>query len=121
MLIGEAAHRSLYCPAGLVSADLGYIRSHADTPGNPLDVHAGLLLVGIEVDPVAREDDLCVYLGAREARDGGNAAARCGLRMWEKDEQLGCGLVLWEDVRNGRRWSLSRSRLVWVSIEIRER
>lgn len=66
----------------------------ANSLGNSLDIHAGLLLVGIEVDPIAREDDLGVYLGAREAGDRGNATAGCGLRMEEKDE-LAPGMVSW--------------------------
>ena len=49
--------------------------------GNSFDIHAGLLLVGIEVNPIAREDDIGVYLWAGEARDCGNATAGCGLRM----------------------------------------
>lgn len=53
----------------------------ADSLGNSLDIHAGLLLVGIKVDPIAREDDIGVYLRAGEAGDRGNATAGCGLRI----------------------------------------
>ena len=79
--IGEAAHSSLWCPSGLVSAESCHAPLDADSLGNSLDVHAGLLLVRIKIDPVAREDDIGVYLGARETRDRGNAAAGCGLHV----------------------------------------
>ena len=81
LLIREAAHSSLCCPSGLVSAGSCHAPLYADSLGNSLDVHAGLLLVRIKVDPVAREDDSGVYLGAREAGDRGNAAAGCRPRM----------------------------------------
>ena len=80
-MIGEAAHNSLCCPSGLVSAESCHVPLIADSLGNSLDVHACLLLVRIKVDPVAREDNIGVYLGARESGDRGNAAAGCGLRM----------------------------------------
>ena len=77
--------RPLTAPSGvlhtLLALSNAMCRLYADSLGNSLDVHAGLLLVRIKVDPVAREDDIGVYLGAREAGDRGNAAAGCGLRV----------------------------------------